>query len=388
MRTKQHLIFVLFLLLSGVRIYGQQKSFAIVIDPTTYKEVRTEVDMYAESIEKEGLKVITLVDKWGVPDSIRKKLHELYLQKETPIEGAVFIGDIPIAMIRDAQHLTSAFKMNQELFDWQESSVPSDRYYDDFHLQFQFLKRDDTAPSYYYYSLTETSAQKLSPSIYSARIKAYDDEFSGRYDKIRNYLLKVVRLKNNRRKVDQVFFFSGNGYISESLLARMDEKIGLLESFPWLKRPGNGISYMDHLYEKSIKVRLMNEMQRQDLDIAVLHHHGDPEIQYLNHLPTPKNTREEIASIQYALRDELRRLMRKGNTQDKDIIMTELSLRYGNVPTSWFDNALSPEKMTADSLLDHSLNLFVDDFKTYHYVQIPFYPDPSFRNKLTPVPGS
>lgn len=102
MRTKQHLIFVLFLLLSGVRIYGQQKSFAIVIDPTTYKEVRTEVDMYAESIEKEGLKVITLVDKWGVPDSIRKKLHELYLQKETPIEGAVFIGDIPIAMIRDA----------------------------------------------------------------------------------------------------------------------------------------------------------------------------------------------------------------------------------------------------------------------------------------------
>jgi len=34
-------------------------------------------------------------------------------------------------MIRDAQFLTSAFKMDQKR-PWQQSSIPSDRYYDDF----------------------------------------------------------------------------------------------------------------------------------------------------------------------------------------------------------------------------------------------------------------
>ena len=58
------------------------------------------------------MKVYTIVDRWGVPDSIRACLRSMYYQGK--IQGAVFIGDIPIPMIRDAQHLTSAFKMDQK----------------------------------------------------------------------------------------------------------------------------------------------------------------------------------------------------------------------------------------------------------------------------------
>lgn len=39
----------------------------------------------------------------------------------------MFVGDVPVAMVRKAQHLTSAFKMDEE-HDWFESSVPSDRF--------------------------------------------------------------------------------------------------------------------------------------------------------------------------------------------------------------------------------------------------------------------
>ena len=134
-----------------------QRGFAIVVDPVSYKEARTDIDNYAKAVENDGLKTYIIVDRWGVPDSIRFQLQQLYLQKECPIEGAVFVGDIPVPMIRDAQHLTSAFKMNQETFPRTESSVPSDRFYDDFDLKFNFLDKDEQYPLYYYYSAISVS---------------------------------------------------------------------------------------------------------------------------------------------------------------------------------------------------------------------------------------
>ena len=115
--------------------HGMAKSgFAIVVDPKSYQHAQAELKAYAQAVEQvNGLKVYTVVDRWGIPDSIRTALQRLYYQKRDPIVGAVFVGDIPVPMIRDAQHLTSAFKMNQTN-PRQESSVPSDRYYDDFSL--------------------------------------------------------------------------------------------------------------------------------------------------------------------------------------------------------------------------------------------------------------
>ena len=91
------------------------RGFAIVVDSKSYSEARAEVDNYARAIEEVNrLKVYLIQDKWGVPDSIRAELKRLYSLKKQPIEGCVLLGDIPVAMIRDAQHLTSAFKMNQK----------------------------------------------------------------------------------------------------------------------------------------------------------------------------------------------------------------------------------------------------------------------------------
>ena len=65
---------------------------------------------------------------------MRDVLRKLYA--ENALEGCVFIGDVPIAMITKAQHLTSAFKMDERDHPLHETSVPSDRFYDDFDLQF------------------------------------------------------------------------------------------------------------------------------------------------------------------------------------------------------------------------------------------------------------
>lgn len=38
------------------------------------------------------------------------------------------IGDVPVALVRNAQHMTTAFKMNEKAFPWDQSSVPTDRF--------------------------------------------------------------------------------------------------------------------------------------------------------------------------------------------------------------------------------------------------------------------
>ena len=283
-----------------------RRGFAVVIDARSYEEARRQVDDYAAEIGKSGLEVHFVIDRTGQPDSLRQVLRQLWEQPKAPIEGAVLIGDIPVVMVRDAQHLTSAFKMDQTAFDRWESSVPSDRFYDDFSLEFAPLGRDSIHPGCFYYSLTAESAQRTRPDIYSGRIRPTDCNGTSRYEKLRGYLEKAVEAKRNPEPVDQILFFSGNGFISESMVARIDEKATLFEHFPWLERQRNGISYIDHKRDAHIKPRLMNEMQRRDLDFAVLHHHGDWDTEYLNNLPMTNDTKQQIAQIKMYLRESMR----------------------------------------------------------------------------------
>lgn len=362
--TFKNILLAMTLSCAGLTQTQAANSFAIVVDPITYEKVKSDIDSYAHAIhDKEGLNPVVVIDRWGVPDSIRAQLMRLYKQKTEPIEGAVFIGDIPIPMVRDAQHLTSAFKMNQQTFEWQVSSVPTDRFYDDFDLQFDFLKRDDNEPAYFYYSLSPESAQRLSPELYSGRIKANDDTISSRYEKISRFLKKAVVQKYIYNQADQILFFSGNGYVSESVTARIDEKVALFENFPWLKRHKNGIEYIDHRRDKAIKTRLKTEMQRPDLDIAVLHHHGDVEIQYMNGIPLPQSTDEEIENVKLYLRESLRHAREKG--KDVDSVKARLNKRFGELPEKWYDGAFEPLTMRKDSLFMRSLDLFIDEFDTY-----------------------
>lgn len=339
-----------------------QRGFAIVVDPVSYKEACTDIDNYAKAVENDGLKTYIIVDRWGVPDSIRFQLQQLYLQKECPIEGAVFVGDIPVPMIRDAQHLTSAFKMNQETFPRTESSVPSDRFYDDFDLKFNFLDKDEQYPLYYYYSLSPDSPQFLSPEIYSGRIKMSADDAS-KYDKLRAYLQKVVALKQNTNPADQLLYFSGQGYVSESMMARIDEKLALVENFPWTRIQQNGIEYIDHKRDAAVKYRLMSELQRNDLDIAILHHHGDVEIEYMNDLPEPQTTKDQVEGIKLYLRETMRHAREKGKNTDS--IQLVLSKRFDDLPASWFEGSFDPEITQKDSLFLRSLDLYIEDFDNY-----------------------
>lgn len=339
------------------------RGFAIVVDSVSYREARAQIEAYAAQIERSGLKVYTVIDRWGVPDSIRQCLIGLHSGKTAPIEGAVFVGDIPIPMIRDAQHLTSAFKMNQQTFDKKESSVPSDRFYDDFSLEFRFLERDEQLPEYFYYSLTETSAQRLRPDIYTGRIRPTDCNGTSRYDKLRKYLEKVVAEKNSDNRLDQVLYFSGHGFVSESMVARIDEKAMLYDNFPWLNRQKNGISYIDHRQQDYIKFRLMNEMQRPDLDYAVLHHHGDWDTQYLNNMPLHNYAGDEIASVKLYLRESMRHAAEHG--KNLDTVKMKLITKF-DVPENWFDGAFDASQRAEDSISLYNLDLYLTDFGNYH----------------------
>lgn len=273
------------------------RGFAIVVDPKSHAQASSEIDAYARAIEEVNhLKVYTLEDKWGIPDSIREHLRKMYL--EGKIEGAVFIGDIPVPMIRDAQHLTSAFKMDQKM-PRKDSSVPSDRFYDDFSLRFTPLGRDEGTPLWYY-SLLASSAQHIHSDIYTGRIRPTDAGSTSRYDKLRAYLKKVVEEKHRVNRLDRIFYFTGQGSLNDSRVAAIDEKAQYYAHFPWLLNDTKAtISYMDFSQEKYIKVSLMNELQREDLDLAILHHHGDYDTQYLNkeHKDTPDSVDRDMRDL-------------------------------------------------------------------------------------------
>lgn len=254
---------------------------AVVIDAVSYDSVRTELDGYVRALEqRQNYKVYVVVDRWQVPDSIRTQLISLHSNKRDAIVGAVFIGDIPVPMVRDAQHLTSAFKMDQN-HDRRESSVPSDRFYDDFGLRFKPLGKDAEQP-YWYYSLSADGDQQVKPDIFSGRIRPTDAGGISRYDKLRAYLRKATKAKEHAENLNSVFVFTGDGSISESKPAHIDEFRGLLEHFPQLAAQPDAFSYIDYDDASPIRFRVMDELMRSDLSLAMLHHHGDWDTQYLN----------------------------------------------------------------------------------------------------------
>ena len=206
-------------------------TFAIVVDQKSYEAAKLEIEAYRNSVERDGLGTYLLVDDWKRPEPIREKLKELHERDKAPLEGCVFVGDIPIPMIRDAHHLSSAFKMSPKA-NWQRSSIPSDRYYDDFGLNFDYLKQDSLLPDYHYLSLRADSKQYISPDIYSARIRPLRLEGKDRYQMLRDYLKKVVSEKNRVNVLDQLTMARGHGYNSEDRLAWSGEQLALREQLP------------------------------------------------------------------------------------------------------------------------------------------------------------
>jgi hypothetical protein len=333
-------------------------SFAIIVDEQTFANCQYSLMEYKKAIEDDGLSTYIIINNWKTPDEIRNEIIKLYNQKPV-LEGVVFVGDIPIPMIRNAQHMTSAFKLDEDKYPWFRSSVPSDRFYDDFDLKFQYLKHDSLNTLSHYYSLLPDSPQRIVRDIYSARIKPSGVNID-KYEIINSYLSRVVKVKKEKNYIDKAFVFLGHGYVSESLTAWADEKLSLLEQFPGLFVPGGRIKNLLHTMSREMKEILMIELQQFGLDIALFHAHGDTDMQLLMSYPVAQNVNENIESVKLYLRSKLRAAER----QKKSIEQTkEYFMKDFEVPKSYFEGTFSDSLISADSVLEYKLDMHLEDIR-------------------------
>lgn len=325
-------------------------SFAIIIDAASYEKVKPAVMAYRDVIEKDNLATYILVNDWKSPEQIREQIIPLY-KSSMPLEGIVLVGDIPIPMIRDAQFMSSAFKMDQRR-DWQQSSIPSDRYYDDFELKFDFIKQDSLNPSYFYYSLNPESRQYINSEIYSARIRPLKREGHDKYQMLTDYLNKVVSERSKPNTLDDMMVFRGHGYNSEALDAWSGEQMSLREQLPSLFTPGNKIRFYDFEMRYPMKPYLLEQMQYPSLDVVLGHHHGAEDTQYINGYPNTSSVPLSISNIKLFLRSKLDR------AKDVEKTIADYMKGYG-VPREWFE--MSDSLTLADSLYNAAMDIVVKD---------------------------
>ena len=357
MKISNFIIVLLCFSFTWTSAYSDKKeaSFAIVVDKDIMDNSEKAIRKYASSVEADGLKTHIIIDLWNIPDSIREVLHTLY--KTDNLEGAVFIGDIPIPMIRNGQHLTTAFKMDQRRA-WDRSSVPSDRFYDDFDLQFEYIQKDSVNSLYHYYNLTPNSAQYVHSDIYSARIKPPLYEDKTKYELIDAYFDKVVREKQVARKISNVTYFAGHGYNSNSMVARADERLALTDQFVNLSNGKGRLNYIDHTRDNAVKYRLMAEVGREDLDLAMLHHHGSDDMQLLNGTPNANMANVWLEMARKFFRGKIR-------SASDTTVSKQYYIDNYDVPESWVSNAFDPEITLQDSLIDASMDIHIEDLKDY-----------------------
>jgi len=364
-RKLYYLVVMALAMISASCSEDTRHGFAIVIDPQSYQEAKEQIDAYGNLVRTRGLEPILVIDKWGVPDSIRARLMDLYNAKNNPIEGCVFIGDIPIAKVRDAQFLTSAFKMDQDgRYPMSDYCISTDRFYDSFDLEWDFIQQDTARSEYFYYSLRTDCPQKLEPTIYSARIFPRTNDRGDKYEKLRRYMQRVIEADRNNNPIDNVLSFGGHGNVSDSWEARMDEKIEMYEQMPWMRRQQGGVMYIDFRHDDFIKPRLLTELQRGDLDYAVLHHHGSEEEQLLSGIPVTSALPVSIDNARRYAHSQARSYLNRGRSAAEAKASIEKYLR-SPVPDEWIREASDPDVIKSDEAYSYAQDLHVAEFSSY-----------------------
>ena len=341
-------------------------SFAVVIDAATYEKCHAEVVAYRDALQKDGLAVYTISADWTSPEEIRAELAKLYKSnsKKMPLEGCVFIGDVPYVSVQNAQHMTTAFKMNEERFPIDEASVTSDRFYDDLNLSFEFIKRDSVDNLRYYYKLSENSPQHLNPTFYSGRIH-YPEQMGGdKYEATAKYLRKVVAERERQEKIDYMVTFAGAAYNSDCLVTWMDERVMLDEIFPQLSRN-------DHRALKQLNFRMNNynmtyklfaELERDEVDIMLFNEHGSPDKQHISGEGQIDSFNARLEALRYTVYSAIRREERKGEKGDVEGAKAYFKERY-HLTDKFFEEYYNPTPSTKDpddlnleDLNSHTLN--------------------------------
>ena len=341
-------------------------SFAVVIDAATYEKCHAEVVAYRDALQKDGLAVYTISADWTSPEEIRAELAKLYKSnsKKMPLEGCVFIGDVPYVSVQNAQHMTTAFKMNEERFPIDEASVTSDRYYDDLNLSFEFIKRDSVDNLRYYYKLSENSAQHLNPTFYSGRIH-YPEQMGGdKYEATAKYLRKVVAERERNEKIDYMVTFAGAAYNSDCLVTWMDERVMLGEMFPQLDR--NDYMALKQLNFRmnnyNMTYRLFSELERDEVDIMLFNEHGSPDKQHISGSGQIDTFDGRLEALRYTVYSAIRREERKGEKGDVEGAKEYFKERY-HLTDKFFEeyynptpSTKDPDDLNLDDLNSHTLN--------------------------------
>ena len=331
------------------------RSFAVFTDSKTWKQCKSELVAYQQMLNEEQLPTFIIYKDWKRPEEVKKVIQRLHSQNH--LEGVVFVGDIPIAMIRKAQHLTSAFKMNENTFPWNESSVPSDRFYDDFHLVFDYLKQDSIQKNFFYYELAVQSPQTIHCDIYSGRIKPVDNGVDP-YQQIRDYLLKTIEQHRSGNKLDQFFSYTGEGSYSNSLTAWTPEAFTIREQIPGVFDKQGRARFMRYSFYDYPKETVMNMMKREDLDLAIFHEHGTPDRQYLSASPATEDLNSHIEKLKADKRAYIRRWAK---TPEKIAEYIQKQREEYGLDASWFEGYDDPEQLEKDSLLDLKTGIVLSD---------------------------
>lgn len=335
---------------------SKKTSFAIVVDPITLEKANSSIMAYKSILESEGLTVFVLSGNWDSPQLIKDELQQHY-NSEPQLEGAVFIGDVPIPFIMDAQHLATAYKRDQKRYPLHIAAIPSDRFYDDFDLEFEFIEHDSIRKNNYYYRLSANSPHYIKSDIYSGRIKPSIKEGEDKYQLIADYLDKVVSLRNST-EIDFLMSFTGHGYNTEALTAWAGEKLALREQFPELFLAEGRVEFLDFRMDEFMKPFILGRLQDPDLDIALLHEHGSPEMQLINGTPDVSSIPASIENVKRYLRSKLRSAEDYGKTIQEG---KKYYMDYLGVSEDWFEGTFDKQVIDQDSIYNYNMDIYAED---------------------------
>lgn len=331
-------------------------TFAIVVDKATLQKTRKEIEAYKSALERQGLGTYIVSHSWTKPEEIKTILEKFYHQ-EPKLEGAVFIGEVPIAMVMDAQRLTSAYKFDQARFGLR-AAVPSDRFYDDLGLKFNFIKQDSVKKNQFYYSLSPSSIMKVNVDFYTARIKPPLVKGKDKYEMLKAYLNKVVAVKTEQNRLNTLMVYSGMGYASESQTAWASEQVAYREQLPELFKAGSSAKFVNSRMQGDLKQKLLTEVQRPDLDLAIFHQHGDSDAQVISGYPNVSFPQPSIDNVRRYLRNKIQ----MANHKKQDVAANKKRFEQTlGVPMAWMDDALTDSVVKADSLFEANGNIVMEE---------------------------
>lgn len=335
-------------------------AFAVVVDSVTYEKTYPSLMRYRDAVESDGQSTYILSANWESPSQLRDELQKLY-NGNPLLEGLVLVGDIPVAMVRNAQHMTTAFKMDEDNFPFIDSSVPSDRFYDCLNLEFRYLQQDSVEPHLFYYQLTEDSPQKLNPTFYSARVRYPESKGGDKYEAISKFLDKAAHAKNvmKQNKVDRVVSFNGHGYNSDCLIAWIDEEKAYRENFPEAFKKGTGFKHWNFRMADQMSTRLLDELERPDIDIFMFHEHGAPTQQYISGYES-RGFYDAMTKFKRSLYKAVNRAVKKGHPEEE--VIAEYMEKYQLTP-EFFADLHKPESVKADSLFWHAQDIHTVDLR-------------------------